>query len=70
MINLPETKDDMRNILQAVHMMEIPDENMFVEEDIGFDKVNDLYHDLTYKILARTRELQPRTGICGGAFFF
>ena len=50
--------------------MEIPDENVFVEEDIGIDKVTDLYDRLTYNILARTRVLQPKTGICGGPLLF
>ena len=50
--------------------MEIPDENMFVEIDISYDKVTDLYDRLTNNILARTRVLKPKTGICGGPLLF
>ena len=57
MIDLPETKDDMRNIMQAVSMMEVPSENIFVEEDIGYENVKALYYDLTNTIVARTRDL-------------
>ena len=39
MDDLPETKDDMRNIMQTISMMGIPTENIFVEEDISHDRV-------------------------------
>ena len=37
--------------------MEIPDENVFVEEDIGYENLKALYYDLTNTIVARTRDL-------------
>ena len=55
--NLPEVKDDIRNIMQAVHMMGIPNENIYVEQDVDHSRVKQVYEELTYRIYARTREL-------------
>ena len=57
MDNLPEVKDDIRNILQAVGMMGIPQENIYVEQDIDHKRVKEVYEEVTYRIYARTREL-------------
>ena len=68
--NLPEVKDDIRNIMQAVHMMGIPNENIYVEQDVDHSRVKQVYEELTYRIYARTRELTSLTGILGGQFLF
>ena len=65
MSNLPEVNDDFKNILQTVKMMNIPDENIYAEKNIKFDKVKEIYLNLTYTIIARTKSLTENTGIFG-----
>ena len=51
-------------------MMNIPLENVYIEEDIGYDRVKELYYDLTNAIISRTRPLSSQTGIFGGEYLF
>ena len=52
MHNLPDVKDDLKNIMQTVRMMGIPKTNTFSYLDITHDQIENLYADVTQKILA------------------
>ena len=69
MNDLPEVNDDYKNILQAVGMLHIPDENIFAFKDIKYDKVKEVYTHATNTIKAKTKSLTNQTGIFGGLWF-
>ena len=68
MNDLPEVKDDFKNMLQAVKQMHIPSENIFAYQNIKFEKVKEIYTHVTNIIKAETRSLTGQTGIHGGAW--
>ena len=66
MINLPEVNDDYKNTMQLVHLMGIPQQNIFVLKNTTFDEIDALYKKLTLIIIAQTKELVNSTGVfCG-----
>ena len=63
MPNLPPVNDDLKNILQTVGMLHIPEENIHAYKNIKYDKMKSILNHISHIVCARTRRLKSNTGI-------
>ena len=63
MDDLPPVNDDFDNMLQAVRMFGILEENTFAYKNVNHEQVEKVYQHVTNTIFVRTRPLQEDCGI-------